>query len=234
MSFTYKPFINRFFIRQIFLAPNYDESNDTTGALQNAGADAVLDVTLKNFWSVHFSENYNRVRFNDFTGFFTRLPQTHVYTTPVWRFYVSTNQTRAYTLTYRQIWGKEVQFDENFYGTFRQFELVASARVTEHLRIEADGIWIRERLLNGAFFQDRRFLISRWQYQFTPKWRARVLAQYEDDRHGHDLSINSLVAYDFTARSAFYIGYNRQRNAPLQPADLGNEIFVKLSYLFSY
>ncbi|HUK86918.1 MAG TPA: hypothetical protein VLT85_04580, partial [Terriglobales bacterium] len=86
----------------------------------------------------------------------------------------------------------------------------------------------------GRPFQDRRFLISRTTYQFTPKLRARVLAQYESDIHGHNLSVNSLLAYDFTARSALFLGYNHQRHVPLQPADLGNEVFVKLSYLFSF
>ena len=234
MSVTYKPFLNRLGIRQIFLSPNYDESNDTTGALQDAGADGVLDVQFKNFWTFHFSHNYNRVRFNEFTDFFTRLPDTRVYTTPIWRLYLSTNEARAFTVTFRDIWGKEVQFNENFYGTFHQWELVTSARLGTHVRLENDGIWIRERLLNGVFFQDRRFMITRLLWQFTDKWRARVLAQYRDDKHGHDLSINALLAYDFTARSAFYLGYNRQRNEPLQPADLGNEIFVKVSYLWSF
>ncbi|HTK95009.1 MAG TPA: DUF5916 domain-containing protein, partial [Terriglobales bacterium] len=126
MAFTYKPFINRWGIRQIFISPNYDESNDTGGALQDAGADGVLDVTFKNFWTAHFSHNYDRVRFNEFTDLFTRLPGTRVYVTPKYRFYASTNQQRAFAVTFRYIWGKEVQFDENFYGLFRQYEVVTS------------------------------------------------------------------------------------------------------------
>jgi hypothetical protein len=93
---------------------------------------------------------------------------------------------------------------------------------------------VREYLRDHAHYQDRRFLISRWNYQFTPKLRARMLAQYADDRHGKNLNISSLIAYDFTARSAFYVGYNRQRQVPLNPADLGHELFIKLSYLFSF
>ncbi len=77
-------------------------------------------------------------------------------------------------------------------------------------------------------------MISRWNYQFTPKVRARILAQYSDDIHGSNVSIKSLFAYDFTARSALFVGYNRQRRTPLDLADLGNEFFVKLSYLFSF
>ncbi len=96
------------------------------------------------------------------------------------------------------------------------------------------GAWIRESLSTGEFFQNRRFLISRTNYQFTPRLRARVLAQYAGDRHGKNVVINSLLAYDFTARSAFFLGYNRQRTVPLNPADMGHEIFMKVSYLFSF
>jgi len=83
-------------------------------------------------------------------------------------------------------------------------------------------------------FQYRRFFINRVFYQFTSKWRARVLAQYSKDIHGNNLSVNSLVAYDFTARSAFYLGYNRQRRVPTDPGDLGHQVFMKLSYLFGF
>ena len=76
--------------------------------------------------------------------------------------------------------------------------------------------------------------MSRWNYQFTNKLRTRVLAQYEGDHHGHNLSINSLLAYDFTSRSALYVGYNRQNHNILDPTDLGNQFFVKMSYLFGF
>jgi hypothetical protein len=46
--------------------------------------------------------------------------------------------------------------------------------------------------------------------------------------------VSSLFAYDFTARSALYVGYNRQRRSPLDPADLGNQVFVKFSYLLAF
>ena len=71
-------------------------------------------------------------------------------------------------------------------------------------------------------------------YQFTPKFRSRIQAQYSDDHHGNNVSVSGLFAYDFTARSAAYVGYNRQRRSPLDPGDPGDSIFVKLSYLFSF
>jgi hypothetical protein len=113
-------------------------------------------------------------------------------------------------------------------------QVKTTARFGRHLRWELNAIHISESLPNHDHFQYRRFLISRWTYQFTHKLRARMLAQYGSDRHGHNLSLNSLVAYDFTSRSALYVGYNRQRRSPLDPVDLGNQVFVKLSYLFAF
>ncbi len=237
---TYKPFINRWGMRQIFTTLNYDESNGTRGELEDAGADAEFKVQFKNFWTADARYSYDRVRFYTFNPDFTRqgctdnLACTQVYVTPVWQFSLSTNQSRPYSLTLGYTSSGLVQFAENFYGYQRRIDLGVNARVGEHLRIELTGVNAREFLRNGVFFQDRQFLINRWTYQATPKLRARVLAQYGNNIHGHNLSINSLLAYDFTARSAAYVGFNRQRRSPLDPADLGNVVFLKLSYLFGF
>ncbi|HYX68103.1 MAG TPA: hypothetical protein VE825_03140, partial [Terriglobales bacterium] len=127
-----------------------------------------------------------------------------------------------------------VQFDQNFLGYQKQVDVSVNARIGEHHRVELSAVDARESLRDHTYFQDRRFVISRWTYQLTPKLRGRVLAQYAGDINGHNLSINSLLAYDFTARSAAYLGYNRQRHAPLDLGDLGNVVFVKVSYLFSF
>jgi len=129
---------------------------------------------------------------------------------------------------------REVQYNENFYGRAQEAGLNATARLGNRLRWQVNVTQIDEDLLNGVHFQYRRFFINRVFYQFTSKWRARVLAQYSKDIHGNNLSVNSLVAYDFTARSAFYLGYNRQRRVPTDPGDLGHQVFMKLSYLFGF
>ena len=237
---TYKPFINRWGMRQIFATLNYDEKNGTRGELEDAGADAEFDVQFKNFWTFKSRYSYDRVRFYDFLPGFARqlcpdnLSCTRVYVTPVWAFTLSTNSSRPYSASLSYISQGLVQFDENFFGYSRELDLSINARVGEHLRIELSGVNDHELLRDSTFFQDRRFLISRWTFQATPRLRARILGQYEGNIHGHNLSVNSLVAYDFTARSAFFVGYNRQRNSPLDPADLGNQVFVKLSYLFGF
>ncbi len=59
-------------------------------------------------------------------------------------------------------------------------------------------------------------------------------SQHAQKRGAQNLNVNSIVAYDFTARSALIIGYNYPRGAPALPSDLGNELFTEFSYLFHF
>ena len=242
---TYRPFINRYYIRQLFLTANYDEANGTHGELEDSGADAVFQAQFKNFWTLKFQHNYDRTRFFIFPTpiAFANCPSAaspenicplRLYVDPKWRIYLDSNNQRQVFFSYHFTHGKLVEFNEGFSGFQQQHIVQVNWRAGEHLFIETNGILIREFKQDHTPFQDRRFLISRWTYQITPKWRARVLAQYENNIHGKDVNINSLISYDFTARSAFFLGYNRQRNVPLQRTDLGNVVFVKISYLFGF
>ncbi len=234
MSATWKPFINRYGVRQLFFNLNYDESNGTHGELEDSGADFDFQAQFKNFWTAHFRGSYDRTRFFFLTADFQRLANTRDYAVPLYTAELSSNQSRSVFFDLIFQTGKMVQYNENYYGFMKSVQLQSTARMGRHLRWELNAINVYEHLLDGRHFQNRRFLISRWTYQFTTKARARVFAQYAEDRHGNDLSINSLFAYDFTARSAFYIGYNRQRRDPFSATDLGNQVFVKLSYLFAF
>ncbi|HWR17815.1 MAG TPA: DUF5916 domain-containing protein [Terriglobales bacterium] len=242
MGAEYKPFINRFGIRQIFTGVNYDEANNTSGALEDSGADVWTYAQLKNFWTVRFEHRYDRVRYNQFTSDFqpvdcatrTSLCPTRIYTTPQWKFELETNRNRAVYLLFRHEWGKTAQFEEFFYGHHKTYELRSNIRLGGKARLEAGAVRVREWLHTGQFYQNRDYLISRLTYQFTPKMRARVLTQYFQDRHGHNVSVNSLFAYDFTARSALFVGYNRQKNSPLDRSALGDYFYIKTSYLFGF
>lgn len=231
---TYKPFLNRHGIRQVFFQLNYDTSIDTEGLLEDAGADADLQVQFKNFWLAHARYSYDRTRFFIFTPDFQRLTGTRVYIEPRVRLSLSTNENRpvffSYTLTTR----KMAQFRENFYGREQDHQLGVTARLFGHTRVQFSGTLVREFLLDGTPFQDRRLFITRLNHQFTPKLRARVLGQISNDRHGQNFNVNSIVAYDFTARSAFLVGYNYQRGSPVLASNLGNEFFAKFSYLFHF
>jgi hypothetical protein len=234
VNFAWKPFINRYGIRQLFFTWNYDESNGTHGELEDSNAYFDFKAQFKNFWVARFRGNYDRTRFFFFTPDFQRLLNTRGYEVPTYTVELTSNQSRAVYIDALFQTQKLVQFNENFYGSMNLAQLQSTARFGRHLRWELNAIHIDEHLQDGRHFQFRRFFISRWTYQFTNKARARIFAQYAKDRHGNDLSINSLFAYDFTARSALYVGYNRQRRSPFGVTDLGNQVFVKMSYLFAF
>jgi hypothetical protein len=234
LSGTWKPFINQHGIRQLFFGLTYQENNGTRGELEDSTADADFKMQFKNFWTAHAAYSFNRVRFFDFTPTLQRLSTMRVYETPNLQFELSTPMSQAVTFDISYSTQKGVQFNENFYGYAQILSLTSSSRIGTHLRVDLSGTEVRESLRDHSFYQFRRFLISRWSYQFTHKARARVLAQYARDKHGNNVSINSLFAYDFTARSALFVGYNRQRRDPFDPGDLGNQVFVKLSYLFAF
>lgn len=246
LDLIFKPFVNRYFVRQFFFELNYDSSSDTAGLLQDAGADGVVTAQLKNFWTVSAQFAYDRTRFNVFTSNFARLLPTRVYIEPREQFSVATNENRPIWLKYLFVHRKEAEIRENLYGREQRHELSVLAHLFARTKVQFSGIYDREFLMDGRPFQDRRLLITRLNQQFTTKWRARVLTQFENDRHGHAWNINSIMAYDFTARSAFIAGYNYQKSRdvfqlspspslnPTHPSDLGNEFFFKLSYLFHF
>jgi len=233
-SIEWKPFINRNGIRQVFFQVNQDIQLDTSGLTQDSGSDADLRVQFTNFWSVRGRYSYDLVRFNEFTPAFGRLPNTRIYITPIARLFVNSNENRPVFFNYQFRWQKFAQFRENFYGRGYTHELALNARMFSRTRLEFRGIYVREFLEDGTPFQIRRLFVTRLAHQFTRKLRGRILGQVANDRRGQEFNVNSVIGYDFTARSAFLVGYNFQRRSPGAPGDLGHELFFKLSYLFQF
>jgi hypothetical protein len=244
-SVEWKPFLGHHGIRQIFFELNQDLSLDTRGLLHDSGSDADLRVQFQNFWSARVRYSYDRVRFNHFGPracpppgpcfpAYSRLDGTRIYIIPRIRFFLNSNENRPFYFNYEFTQQKFVQFRENFYGRSQTHLISGTARFFNRTRVQFSGTWVREFLLDHTPFQNRRLFITRVSHQFTPKLRMRVLGQLSNDRRGQNFNVNSIVAYDFTARSAAIVGYNYQRRSPSSTSDLGNEFFIKLSYLFQF
>jgi hypothetical protein len=157
-----------------------------------------------------------------------------VYITPRVDMELSTNENRPVWFEFEFTKRKTVNFRDNYYGRQDQYEARTNLKLAGRAKLMFNGTYIREFTLTGEPLQVRRLFITRYTQQFTTKWRTRVLAQFNNDRLGRNFSVNSIVAYDFTARSALYLGYNYQKRRPGAWNDLGNEVFVKLSYLFNF
>jgi hypothetical protein len=233
-SIEWTPFINRKGVRQIFFELNQDHSLDTRGLTQDSGSDADLRVQFQNFWSVRMRYSYDLVRFETFTPAFTVVSPTRIYITPRVRFFVNSNESRRLYVNYQFRWNKFAQFRENYYGRGYVHQLDFTGRLFGGTRVQFTGQYIREFLLDGRPFQVRRQFVTRVNHQFTPRLRLRALAQNSSDRHGHNYAVNSVLIYEFTARSSAIAGYNYQKRRPGDPRDLGNEFFAKFSYLIQF
>ncbi|HSS96085.1 MAG TPA: DUF5916 domain-containing protein, partial [Terriglobales bacterium] len=130
MSAEFKPFIDRWGIRQIFTGVGYQESNGTAGELEDSGAVAFLSVQFKNFWSMEAETNYDRTRFNVFAPCNStatcdarpeaELDPTRIYQVPSWRVGFNTNWNKPVVLSANYREGKLVQYDEDVYGSQRR------------------------------------------------------------------------------------------------------------------
>ncbi len=234
-AIEWKPFLDRHGIRQIFFELNQDISLNTAGLTEDSGSDAEVRVEFQNFWSASVRYSYDLVRFFEFTPDFGRnTNRTRIYIEPRVNIEFDTNSNKPLFLSYEYTWRKFAQFRDNFYGRGETHELALTGRLFRRARLELRGTLVREFLDDGTPFQVRRLFVARLNYQFTPRLRYRILGQLANDRRGQEFNVNSVVVYDFTARSNFVLGYNYQRESPGRPSDLGNEFFVKLSYLFQF
>lgn len=251
----YKPFINRYGIRQLTIGPNYDFLFLHNGGLDDSGADFIVQAQFKNFWNAEVGYSYDQVRYNRFTPDLRPLPDgsMRVYANPKIFMVLTSNTSRA-------VWFDLelsdrfhfVNFPFYFHGRTRNWIGSFNAKLGQNFRTSLIANIFQERFENGDKFQNRGVLVWRLSGNFTRKWQARLLMQYsseiDPDRFVYTpgitdytsgftqsrLAVNSLVAYDFNARSALFIGYNSDTLSPNDPRQRGQELFMKLSYLFSY
>lgn len=252
--FTYKPYINRWGIRQLFLTPNYDYAYLQDRRLDSSGADLIFGAQYKNFWESEIGISQDRVRFNLFTPDHQPVPDgsTKVYNNPKIWFTLSSNQSRSarFTAQYYHRFGF-VNYPFYFRGKTQDLIFDASLKIGRNIRTSISTSLFRERFSDGQKFQNRGDVIWRLSGNFTRKLSGRLLLQYASqidpsrfvwDPANTDYSrfvqkrwsVNSLIAYDFNALSSLYVGYN-SNSVSLDETSLdGKEVFVKFSYLFSF
>lgn len=250
----YKPFLDRYGIRQLTIGPNYDYLFLHSGGLDDTGLDFIVKAQFKNFWTAEAGYSYDQVRYNRFTPDLKPLPDgsMQVYANPKVFFEVTSNNTRPvwFDLAFTDRF-HFVNFPFYFHGRTRNWSGSLNAKLGQNFRTNLIATLFQESFEDGRKFQDRGSIVWRLSGNFTRKWQARMLLQYSSDidpnrfvylpglvdfsQFKRDrVAINSLVAYDFNARSALFFGYNSDSYSPQDPLRHGKEIFMKLSYLFSY
>jgi hypothetical protein len=250
----YKPFINRYGIRQLTIGPNYDFLFLQNGDLDDSGADLILKAQFKNFWTAEAGYSYDQVRYNRFTPFLQPLPDgsTQVYVDPKVYLNVTSNNSRAVWFSFDLVNRFHfVNFPFFFHGRTRDWSGSFNAKIGERVRSAVIANLFQESFEDGTKFQNRGSVVWRISGNITRKWQARVLAQYSSALdpalfvytpgvvdyskfNRERFAVNSLVSYDFNARSALFVGYNSNTFSPQDPFLRGKEFFMKLSYLFSY
>lgn len=251
---TYKPFINRWGIRQLFLTPNYDFSHLQDGRLDDSGADIFVKAQFKNFWETEIGASQDKVRYNVFTPDYQPVPDgsTKVYTNPKVFLTLASNKSRSawFTTSYRHRF-RFVNYPFYFQGRTKDLTVEASLKLGRNIRTSLAAALFLESFSDGRKFQNRGDVVWRLSGNFTRKWHGRVLLQYasqldpatrlNDPRSAfysrfnqERWAVNSLVAYDFNALSSLYIGYNSSSISEDEISRKGNEFFVKLAYLFSF
>jgi hypothetical protein len=246
--------VNRYGIRQFTIGPNWDFLFLQNWDMDDSGADFIVKTQFKNFWTTEIGYSYDQVRYNQFTPDLKPLPDgsTKVYPNPKIFFEVTSNNTRPVWFDFQLIHRFHfVNFPFYFHGRTREWSGTLNAKLGENFRTALSTNLFQERFEDGRKFQNRGSLAWRLSGNFTRKWQARILLQYSsaldperfvyvpglDDYSAFRkdrIAVNSLVAYDFNARSAFYVGYNSDSYSPEDPFRRGKEFFMKLSYLFSY
>lgn len=251
---TYKPYINRWGIRQLFLTPNYDYAYLQDKRLDSSGADFIIGAQYKNFWESEIGVSQDRVRYNLFTPDHQPVPDgsTRVYNNPKMFFILSSNQSRSARFTVKYVPRfRFVNFPFYFQGKTQDLILDASLKIGRNIRTSIGASFFRERLPDGRKFQNRGDVIWRLSGNFTRNLSGRLLLQYasqiDPSRFVRDPAnsetsrfvqkrwgVNTLIAYDFNAMSSLFFGYNSNSISLDDTSREGKEVFVKLSYLFSF
>lgn len=249
---TYKPYINRWGIRQLFFTPNYDYAYLQDRRLDSSGADFIIAAQYQNFWKSEFGVSQDRVRYNVFTPDHQPVPDgsTIVYNNPKVFFTLSSNQSRSawFTLQYSHRF-RFVNYPFYFQGRTQNLLFDASLKIGQNIRTSISTGFFHERLPDGRKFQNRGDVIWRLSGNFTRNLSGRLLLQYASQIEPSRLvwdsgnysrfvqkrwGANLLIAYAFNALSSLYVGYNSNSVSLDQTSLDGKEVFVKLSYLFSF
>jgi hypothetical protein len=205
--------------------------------------------------TVSMSETSETLRPQDFRG----LPVTTVYDYRDWGVRIADDSLRSATINIQYDRGTALNLVPPAgmlpsVADNSKLDVSLLWRPLQRLRVDNTYLNAQLETKSGVSVFQNRIIRSSWNYQFTKEISLRLIAQQEKTDAGpatrladsRNLNFDVLLRYVINPLSAFYVGYNRNaRNfdiietatgRELVAADSltkdGEQVFVKLSYLF--
>jgi len=234
LSLKFKPFINRWGIRQLTFSGDFNQFDNHQGGLERSQWGFSFSQQWKNFWTTGIKLSTEKELYYIFHQG-EKLSEKTLYDIPR-RISISLSipQFNAVYGSFNISMGDFIDYRDYYIGKNRSFSIDLTARVGAKLRLGGGVNYIQEFYSNGELDEARGLYLLRVGYNFSNKLRSRLLAQYNLETT--QFTTDALVSYELTSRSGIYLGFRNRRNLEVvsdaEPED--TRLFFKFSYLFSF
>jgi len=234
LSLKFKPFINRWGIRQLTFSGDFNQFDNHYGGLELSRWGISFNQQWRNFWNTGIKLSTEKELYYIF-NMGDMLSAKTLYDLPRQiNIYLSLPQFGAVYGKFNVSMGDFIDYKDYYIGKNRSFSINLAARVGAKLRLGGRVYYIQEFYSNGELDEVRGLYLLRVGYNFTNKLRSRILAQYNLETT--QLTTDALVSYELTARSGIYLGFRDRRNLGVvnDPEPEDTRLFFKFSYLVSF
>jgi len=233
-NFRFKPFIDRWGIRQLTFSAEYNQLDNHQGGLETSRLGFTFSQQWKNFWNTGIWLSSEREFYNIFYQG-EELPEKTLYKLPQGMFiYLRIPQTSPVYGGFHIFMGDFIDYDDCYIGKSRSYSVDLTAKLGPKLRLGGSVDYMQEFYSNGELEEVRGLYLLRIGYNFSNKLRSRLLAQYNLDTT--QLTTDALISYEMTSRSGIYLGFRDRRNLGVvsEPEPEDTRLFFKFSYLISF
>ena len=234
LNFRFKPFIDRWGIRQLTFSAEFNQLDNHQGGLERSEWGFGFNQQWKNFWSTGIRVNSEKELYNIFYQG-EELSEKTLYHLPQGIFiYLRIPQTSPVHGGFHIYMGDFIDYSDCYVGKSRSYSIDLTAKLGAKLRLGGRVNYIQEFFSNGELDEVRGLYLLRVGYNFTNKLRSRLLAQYNLETT--QLTTDALVSYELTSRSGIYLGFRDRRNLGVvsDPDPEDTRLFFKFSYLISF
>ncbi len=233
-NFRFKPFINRWGIRQLTFSAELDNYDNHQGGLERSRWEFGISQQWKNFWYTGMQVSSEKEFYYIFCDG-EELEEKTIYRLPKrFTFYLRIPQSSAVSGGARVSMGDYIDYDDYFVGKNRSYSISLTAKIGAKLRVGGRINYIQEYFSSGELDEVRGLYLFRVSYNFSSKLRSRFLSQY--NLQYMQLTTDALLSYELTSRSGIHFGIRDRSNLGVidDPEPEDTRVFFKLSYLISF